>query len=473
MDIREIYWGEDSAELDKNLLSYFIDSPELKILSKKRKNLIVGRKGTGKSAIRKKLAEMLRDSMNIEIMPNKNVMESICNDRNIQNNFDNEIFFQYAWLTYLYDKIFEKIDESYQVEKSKENHDFIKKYIETRHRYNNSLVEAITNIIKSIEIESGRISDLGLTIEKELIKITSCDIMENSIKSIVKDEQEIVIFIDDLDLGWDNSSISNNLLLGLLYATSHIHTLSRNIHTFIFIRDDMYKILMSMTQHSDKYRDVSYIKWDMPRLEKLLIERIVFNYKDNELDVPGNPFIEVFEECIGKTNTMKWMYERTLNRPRELLQLCRMYTESLESSKPNAEAMKEVEELYSQWKLQDLCNEFKNKYPELDNFFDVWKRELYRIKYHLKYDELLETLKSVTSKCDIEENWYKSIKENENWNNLVDILYEIGFIGDFIKGGDGGSKVIYSDNHSHKPKFEEVQIHNCFRKTIGTVQRIR
>jgi len=49
---------------------------------------------------------MLNNFMNIEIMPNKNVMESICNDMNIQNNFDNEIFFQYAWLIFYKYKIF-------------------------------------------------------------------------------------------------------------------------------------------------------------------------------------------------------------------------------------------------------------------------------------------------------------------------------------------------------------------------------
>jgi len=41
MDIREIYWGEDAAELDDNLLSYLIDSQEVKIVSRKRKRLIV------------------------------------------------------------------------------------------------------------------------------------------------------------------------------------------------------------------------------------------------------------------------------------------------------------------------------------------------------------------------------------------------------------------------------------------------
>ena len=57
---------------------------------------------------------------------------------------------------------------------------------------------------------------------------------------------------------------------------------------------------------------------------------------------------------------------------------------------------------------------------------------------------------------------------------IIKILYEIGFLGDFILGGDGGSKTIYiTSDDTHAPTFNEVQIHACFRKAVGTVTRIR
>ena len=56
---------------------------------------------------------------------------------------------------------------------------------------------------------------------------------------------------------------------------------------------------------------------------------------------------------------------------------------------------------------------------------------------------------------------------------LLQILYEIGFIGDFVLGGDGGSKTVFSYQGRHEPRFDEVQIHSCFRRAVGTVERNR
>ncbi|HJV38643.1 MAG TPA: hypothetical protein VJ528_07375, partial [Geothrix sp.] len=60
-----------------------------------------------------------------------------------------------------------------------------------------------------------------------------------------------------------------------------------------------------------------------------------------------------------------------------------------------------------------------------------------------------------------------------NTQKMLEILYEIGFIGDFVLGGEGGSKTVYSYQGRHEPRFEEVQIHPCFRRAVETVERIR
>jgi hypothetical protein len=56
MIISEISWGDDSAELDPLLLNYFVASDAFQRLRSKSKSIVVGRKGSGKSALRKKLA---------------------------------------------------------------------------------------------------------------------------------------------------------------------------------------------------------------------------------------------------------------------------------------------------------------------------------------------------------------------------------------------------------------------------------
>jgi hypothetical protein len=55
--------------------------------------------------------------------------------------------------------------------------------------------------------------------------------------------------------------------------------MSENIHLLIFMREDVYSILMEKTQHSDKYRNIEMIRWDKEGLISLIEERIRFNFK--------------------------------------------------------------------------------------------------------------------------------------------------------------------------------------------------
>jgi hypothetical protein len=165
--------------------------------------------------------------------------------------------------------------------------------------------------------------------------------------------------------------------------------------------------------------------------------------------------------------------ERTLSRPRELIQLVRYYTESVDGSDPSADSLKDAEAPYSSWKLDDLCSEYMNQYPGLVVVFSLWKTRFFRHKYHLQRAEIEEMLLEILSDAQVNFPWWNALVDTTDVDKFLRILYEIGFIGDFILGGEGGSKTFYSYIERHEPRFEEVQIHPCFRKSVNTVERIR
>lgn len=465
MEIRYIDWGDDSAEADSNLMEYFVDSTTYNLLKLKRKRIVVGRKGSGKSAIRKKLTSEFQNSICIEITPNENVIKSIASFEFPESMNNSEIAFQYVWLTYIYDKIFIELAKTYRGKTVIGSKEYVINYAESNNRYNKDLLGIFANLVNKISIKAGSLGDFGLNFEKTVLEITNVEEMEYHLLEVL--DQDINVFIDDLDLGWDNSENSNNLLLGLLNVMNHLKKISNNIYPFLFIRTDMYKILMSKTQHSDKFRDTSYIKWDSNSLEELLTKRIKYNYNVNHEHIPGNSITTVFPSHVGKSLCLNWLFDRTLSRPRELIQFCKKYTEGLRTNEPNSQSLIENEKIYSEWKLEDVCNEFSNEYPKLQSFFESWKKENYRIKYHLKEDEFLNAVRKVFNELDIEVAWYKKAKTDNKY--IFNILYEIGFLGDFILGGDGGSKTIYiTVDDTYEPTFKEVQIHPCFRMAVGT-----
>jgi len=257
-----------------------------------------------------------------------------------------------------------------------------------------------------------------------------------------------------------------------MLTINYLKAVSPAFHLFICLREDIYQILLQSYQHSDKLRSVEKIRWTSESLYELLKTRIEYNLRAAGEDT-NNAFLKVFPETVGTSNTMNWLYERTLSRPRELLQLARIYTESNLSITPNSDLLKEAEIAYSNWKLDDLCSEFSNEYPELDRVFTVWKTKFYRSKYHLSNIEFSDICLEILLNANINQQWFENIYRNTDIRELGKILYRIGFIGDFIQGGDGGSKTIYSFTESHDPLLNEVQVHPCFRKAVGTVERIR
>jgi len=482
MDISKISWGNDSAELDENLTQYFVPSQQYEMLNKWQKNIVLGRKGTGKSACRKKLSSELRANCKnvvIEVLPRKEIFLAAKTNNSEFLKESSEIFFENVWYEYLTKMAFKTIGSiqegkcitgslerarSFAIEKGVSNLDFI---------------ERLKSLLSQLKIKSDLIGGASLDIITELKSLQELDAFEYHLSKILEDDIDVIFLIDDLDVGWDNSDISNKLLHGLLLAVVRLREINIKLRNVTFLRNDIYKQIMNITQHSDKFRDVVQLKWDYASLMKLLSKRIRFNFEEVDfmLENENETFLRVFPEKNGIKYTSDWMMERTLSRPRELIQFSKLYTENLSTNAQSIETLKKAEIQYSDWKLQDLYNEYMHVFPGLKIFFATWKSRHKRKRYAMPGDEFSEFILEVLEDSPIlpeDGKFIYDIKMEANFMKLQECLYEIGFIGDVIIGGDGGTKIIYSiGNDEHRPKFEKIQIHPCFRKAVDTVERIR
>lgn len=476
MKLSTINWGDDSAEKDPNLLQYFVQSTAFQRLHNKQKNFVVGRKGSGKSAVRKKLEQVFSAEPTthvINLSPKFNSIRNILNDKDISSGFGQEIFFQHTWIRQILLDCLCLVGHDAKGKYAKESIEFAREVSVQLNRTSKDLVENISDVLSKIKAKAGNLGEFGLALEKELRNVADVDALEHHFRTIANEGAKFVVLIDDLDLGWDNSDTANNLLLGLLSAVNYLSGLTQNMYACVFLREDVYEILITKTQHSDKYRNIEKIRWDKNDLVSILNERINFNRERDGLPKLTHALYTVFPETIGTSNSDNWLYERTLGRPRELIQLARYYTESVDSDQPSDEALKQSEQSYSEWKLDDLCTEYSNQYPGLVNIFSYWKTKFFRSKYHLKNTEIDDMLLTVLSEVELDTPWFKDISNETDISKLLQVLYEIGFLGDFILGGDGGSKTVYAYHGRHNPRFEEIQIHPCFRRAVATVERIR
>lgn len=476
MNIKEIVWGDDSAEKDPNILDYFVSSDHFERIKNKTKNIVVGRKGAGKSALRKKLFKEFARHENtyvINVSPTYNSIKSILNNKDIQGSFGEEIFFQHTWLRHIYIDTLCYIGHAAKGKYSEGSLAYAREVSQQLNRTSKDLVENIAEVLTKLKLKAGNLGELGLQIEKELRNIADLDALEHHVSELAESGAKFVILIDDLDLGWDNSQPANNMLLGLLSAINAMTSKVKNIYPCIFLREDVYSILITQTQHSDKYRNIERIRWSKDALLNILNERIKYNRNKAGLPKIADVFTTVFPVSVGTSNTENWLIEKTLSRPRELIQLARYYSEAVDGTAPNDSVLKESEATYSSWKLDDLCAEYTNQYPGLISIFSAWKTNFFRHKYHLAFAEVEEMMLTLMTDVNLNENWWNELVNKVDVRGLLKILYEVGFIGDFVKGGEGGSKTFYSYEERHEPRFEEIQIHPCFRRSVSTVERIR
>ncbi|SEN98237.1 hypothetical protein SAMN05428959_1048 [Duganella sp. CF517] len=258
MRISEINWGDDSAERDPYLLDYFIASDAFSRLSNKSKNIVVGRKGAGKSALRKKLEqtfEIQDETYVVNLSPTFNAIRNVLNDDDITNGgFGQEIFFQHTWLRQVFLDCLCQVGNSAKGKYVEENLEFARKVALEMNRTSKDFVENISDILSKLKVKAGSLGDFGITLERELRNVAEVDSLQHHVKAIADGGAKFVVLVDDLDLGWDNSTVANNLLLGLLSATNALAALSKNIYVCVFLREDVYSILITKTQHSDKYR---------------------------------------------------------------------------------------------------------------------------------------------------------------------------------------------------------------------------
>lgn len=475
MLLSEIDWGQDSAENDPNLLQYFLESSAFRRLSRRQKQIVTGRKGSGKSALRKKLAKQFAAEPNtyaLTISPTYTAVKSILNESDLQGAFGQEIFFQHTWMRQLLTDCLAAVGHEAKGTYATDSVAFAREVATQLNRTSKDLLENIVEVLRRVKAQVGDLGEFGLQLERELRNVADVDALEHHVLQLASDGARFVFLIDDLDQGWDNSQASNQMLLGLLRAATVLNGRSPNIFPIIFLREDVYTLLMPLTQHADKYRNVETIRWSRDQLSEVLATRIAFNRAQLRDPPITDAFHSVFPEMVGTSYSENWLIERTLSRPRELLQLARLYTESVDSSEPNAVALKQAEVAYSEWKLADLSSEFSNQYPGMSELFAAWKSRYPRGAYHLRREDLAELVDPLFDVTALNRPWFNEIAEARNVGRLTEILYEVGFLGDYIAGGaGGGARAHYSYMGPHQPRFDEVQIHPCFRRALDTVER--
>lgn len=475
--IRDLFLGQPDAMIDYNLMNYFLDTPQYRQAVNGVKQIFVGRKGAGKSAIFRALEEELRNRQSailVGIAPTDFQFERLTGLAVDQYSALNHAFvFQTFWRYVLFTEILRTISNRYMhfVQSSTAPHvSRILAFIQDEESIleEDFATRALQKLDALDRIPTG-LTNLDTQAQLEtILQKARMNQIEKDLQRLAKD-YPIYVLIDDIDKYWNPAYIESvQLLLGLVNETQHLYNRFRgDARVAFFMRQDIFDVLRRFDEELVK-RNISTLRWDELELLQLIAERIRFtanSYTDeNDEDI----WRSILPPSVGGMDGWRFIVERTLMRPRDMLQYCQLSIEAAQRRKHDTVFDTDVlaaEKQYSEYMFEALRLEYKPVYPELDNILFEFSQ------WHVRstIGETLEFLQmNVLSKSD-----YKGLEWIQTCNNdpmkLLEILYAIGFLG--IEDRDRRLKFFSFEQTFSEAKrlcgeHPWINLHPAFRKAL-------
>lgn len=411
--------GAAAAEQDNEFLSEcFVDNGTVNILSDTERNesIILGRVGAGKSAL---ISQLESTNRCVRIEPDEFSMSFIENSSAIQLlnelGVSLDVLFQALWkhvlavealrLKYKDSNLRESLEklfsskgkrdaesEAWQYFKDFGGSDFWNT-VELRIR------EIVSRTEKSVEVETGanssqllaKIRAKGKVSDDEKreyhdrcqravsgVQIQKLHKVVDALHDVLDDKQKkYFIVIDDLDTNWASSTIRYRLIRALIEAIKKFRKI-RNLKIVVAMRVDLLDTVFRETRDSgfqeEKFEAFFLrLRWGASDLIDIMDRRIRKVFKDQYTNANVG-FYDIFQEKIGSQSTGDYISERIAGRPRDaILFLNFIFQEAEGKTQITKRVIQQAEVLYSASRAASLCDEWHDRYPNLNRYLRAFQ----------------------------------------------------------------------------------------------------
>jgi len=484
-------FGSVDAEKDERLIEYFYTTTLIENILKYTKSIIIGRKGSGKTAIYKYIAE--KNPKNSTKLYFKDYPWKT-HDRYKNNIMSERESFVHSWEFFFYIEIFKKMlslrndVENKKIKKAiKQIGKWLKKnWGSTSFDHNETLApkksrftwsinpQILGNGIGSISRDVEHSDNIGNTLSEYNKKFA--DIV-NKISSEL--DEEVILLFDELDLAYspDDENYKGRLI-GLLLAAYSFHQKYTKIKIYIFLRNDIFNILEFQDKRKLKDSIVEFLDWDANSidsnlsLKQLATNRIKINI-DSMSDNYERNWNEIFEfKNIGR-NQIKWNFfiERSFIRPRDIIKLMNLSLEQAKiriKNKPGSidkitnDDIHQIRSPYSRYLYDELKDEVVTKYANYNHYLEIL-RDIHHLSFTL--EAFQKSHKKIANR----------INDLEKPETVMERLFEFGIIGFYKPGGGGRGGAEYCFQYSSElqpfnPKSVKYRVHVGFKEHLELLE---
>ena len=460
------------------------------------KRVIVGRTGSGKTALLKKinaLTNMKSSCVEAESMIFEHIKNNVFINELIANSIDIRVFYKSLWLHVLLIKIIELLypkDDLLTTLRGlfSDKHKLAREYIDAfeANFFNDNIISEITKKMQS-ELSSTVSSDIASLkanagvkqnkeftekIQSQTSKYVSSELLARQ-KQIIKilienyrdKKRKFIISIDDLDRSWLNENIIRyDFINALLDAFRELIDI-KNVKVLISIRTDILKGVYNkkLRQEEKDSSLIAFVEWKKEEILNLLDKRVEFLVK-RAYTSEGVKFGNLFDFNVSGVPATDYILERTMMRPRDAIEFVNTCLRNVsgDSANLNEDFVLEAEESFYAERKVALCSEWYSLYPNLRQFLDALSVFL---QPNINLQNLVEKKESICEILlqadDLEDEIIKKCM-NGDLNDLLNVWFICGVIG-----RKKSETLIIFSNHK-KPELDitdynkEFKIHPLF-----------
>lgn len=460
--------GDITAENDQKMLKEaFWETADYKtIMESPDRCVIVGRRGTGKSALTYKLNEYWKKQQNTLVITIKPEEDQIIGLRDIISFFGEKFTHIKAgakiiWRYALFMELITWFASHYKY----------KKYIDTT--YINSHLKFWSKTQGSLTLKTRKKISKAIdnkatpqTIVADLAENLELSLLKGVVEKAINDSQvNIYILVDSVDEGYSPDNLGIALIDGFLQTVIDINSyFDSTLNSLIFIRDNIYRAIslsdQDFTRNIEAY--ILRLHWDEYNLFNLVCNRIRVAFNDsteNNLRL-WNKYTA--RELKGRDG-FKIALRLTLYRPRDILVLLNnAFLHAAKGQERKEIILEDIEhssKTISENRLNDLHKEYDSIFPSLDLF----TKSFSGLSPYLTYDNSCKNIQPILDNDNHRAGKQRDIVIFESPLQVIQRLYSVGFIG--IKEDKSNSYIFCHDGRAPNKEITESSkflVHPCY-----------
>ena len=464
--------GDVRAEHDKAMLdiAFYEWSAYKALLADSKRFVVVGRRGTGKSALAYRLSEhwKLEKRFCIEIAPQE---EELLGFRSVASLFGDSVtmiragvklLWKYALILEMADALSKYYKTSSIIAQSSLLNTNLKKWQQMQGGIFLKIRRLTFDWLKSLDSPASRIAEIS-----ERLQVTPLLV---ELRKIMKDAGKFgVVLVDRLDEGYEPDSTGIGIVDGLLYGTGEFREGMGEEHVaLVFLRYNIYRSLQSSDNDFSRNVEPRVVRlhWDPQELLYVAISRIRAAFdstKAGEIKT-WNAFTENELHGVGG---FKQCLQHTLYRPRDVIALLNgAFFEAQKHSRKTLTQrdIAESSQTISKSRLDDLEKEYNSVFPGLNRLLSKFNVNNLRITPNDVQRFIFETL----SGSELSHIEYQHLLILSKDHASVSALYSIGFLG--IKNDVSKTFVFCHDGRLPTKNIlddTELIVHPCYWPALG------